>query len=195
MIRIQRITDINNLNKTYDLIVKYFKPYEIVSNADFIYYAENYKKQYDGEDYFVYKIVYEDNIIGMLSGVNLTEFVMIDYFVIDSNYRHFSKDIMKKIIGIMKTYGKPLVVEAETEGLCRLYQMNGFKRFKETYTYVVYNSNKLSSHKSNLLYMNNDTMDFDATRKTIYDKYYIRWNSKYGDDIIKEYKLILNEIL
>ena len=176
---------------------EYFKPHEIVSSNEFVYYAENYSKLYNGEDYFVYKIEDEGELIGMLSGVMLNEFVVVDYFIIDAAHRRSSKEVMNRVIDILKQFKRPVVVEAESEGLCRLYQMFGFKRFSEPYKYVMLDvclqnrTSKVSSYDSNLLFLSPNDMNFDATKQILYGKHYMRWNSIYGDDLTKEYKTAL----
>lgn len=197
MINIQRTKNIDDLAKVQALIREYFKPHEIVSSNEFVYYAENYSKLYSGEDYFVYKIEDDGELIGMLSGVMLNEFVVVDYFIIDAAHRRSSKEIANKVIDILKEFNRPVVVEAESEGLCRLYQMFGFKRFSEPYKYVrldvcLHNrTSKVSSYDYNLLYLSPNDMDFDTTKQTLYSKHYMRWNSIYGDDLTKEYKIAL----
>lgn len=197
MINIQYTKNIDDLVKVQALIREYFKPHEIVSSNEFVYYTENYGKLYSGEDYFVYKIEDDGKLIGMLSGVKLNEFVVVDYFTIDTAYRCSSKKIMNKMIDILKQFKRPVIVEAESEGLCRLYQMFGFKRFIDPYKYVMLDvclqnrTSKVSSYDSNLLYLSLNDMDFDAMKQTLYNKHYMRWNSIYGDDLTKEYKTVL----
>ena len=197
MINIKRTKNIDDLAKVQALMREYFKPHEIVSSNEFVYYTENYSKLYSGEDYFVYKIEDDCELIGMLSGVKLNEFVVVDYFIIDTAHRRSSKEVMNRVIDILKQFKRPVVVEAESEGLCRLYQMFGFKRFSEPYKYVMLDvclqnrTSKVSSYDSNLLYLSPNNMDFDTTKQTLYSKHYMRWNSIYGDDLTKEYKTAL----
>lgn len=198
MINIQRTKNIDDLTNIQALMREYFKPHEIVSSNEFVYYTENYSKLYSGEDYFVYKIEDDGELIGMMSGVMLNEFVVVDYFIIDAAHRRSSKEIANKVIDILKEFNRPVVVEAESEELCRLYQMFGFKRFSEPYKYVRLDvclqnrTSKVSSYDYNLLYLSPNDMDFDTTKQILYSKHYMRWNSIYGDDLTKEYKTVLN---
>lgn len=197
MINIQRTKNIDDLAKIQALMREYFKPHEIVSSNEFVYYTENYSKLYSGEDYFVYKIENDGELIGMMSGVKLNEFVVVDYFIIDVAHRRSSKEIANKVINVLKEFNRPVVVEAESEVLCRLYQMFGFKRFNEPYKYIRLDvclqnkTSKVSSYDYNLLYLSPNDMDFETTKQTLYKKHYMRWNSIYGDDLTKEYKTAL----
>ena len=198
VIVVKRTKNIDDLTKIQLLMRKYFKPHEIVSSNEFLYYVENYNKLYEGEDYFVYKIEQDDMLIGMMSGVKLNEFVVVDYFIIDAPYRRSSKEIANKVIDVLKEFNRPVVVEAESEVLCRLYQMFGFRRFREPYKYFMLDvclqskTSKVSSYDSNLLYLSPNDMDFEDTRHTLYNKHYMRWNSIYGDELTKEYKTALD---
>ena len=198
MINIQRTKNIDDLAKVQALMREYFKPHEIVSSNEFVYYTENYSKLYSGEDYFVYKIEDDGELIGMMSGVKLNEFVVVDYFIIDVAHRRSSKEIANKVINVLKEFNRPVVVEAESEVLCRLYQMFGFKRFNEPYKYIRLDvclqnkTSKVSSYDYNLLCLSPNDMDFETTKQTLYKKHYMRWNSIYGDDLTKEYKKALD---
>lgn len=194
MITITQTKSVEDIAKIQIIMQKYFKPHEIVSNNEFIYYIENYNKLYEGEDYFVYKIEDKNEIIGMLSGVKLNEFIVVDYFIVDAAHRCSSKYIMNTMINILKSYKLPIVIEAETESLCRLYQMFGFKKFSNPYKYIMLdvsmeeNTSKILEYDSNLLFLSPCNLDFETTKQTIYKKHYMRWYSIYNDKLTKEYK-------
>ena len=197
MISIHRTKNIEDLVEIFHLMTKYFKAYELVSSNEFIYYADNYCKLYKGEDYFVYKIMVDNRLVGMLSGVKLNELITVDYFIIERQYRQMSKEIINKALNILLKYNRPIIVEAETETLCRLYRILGFKRFKETYQYIMLHVNlraktsEVSIHDSNLLYYSYDDMDFENTARILREKHYMRWNSIYGEDLTRGYKKAL----
>lgn len=97
----------------------------MVKQNDFIYYAQNYYKLYNNEDYITYKI--QDNgLIGVCTGVILNELILIDYLAIKKEFRYNSKQIIYKLLDILNKYDRPIIIEAETEQLCRLYHMFGF---------------------------------------------------------------------
>jgi hypothetical protein len=198
MINVIRTKNTDELSKVYALMQEYFKPHEIVPKREFVYYAQNYSKLHKGEDYIVYKIEDDTNdLIGMMSGVKLDEFVVIDYFIIDARHRRLSKEILNSVMMILMDFKRPIVIEAETEVLCRLYQMIGFKRFSEPYKYIRLdvnledNTSKVSSYDYNLMYLSSDEIDFETTKRTLYAKHYLRWNSIFGDELIKDYKKAL----
>ena len=153
---IRKTTDESELREVWLLMGKWFREYELVSLEDFIYYAREYKSLYPGEEYFVYRIENEGELIGMLSGLLLDEFILIDYFLIDEASRKSTFHIMDIFMDIFKEYEKPVVVEAETEVLCRLYGWVGFQRFKEDYSYTVVKKDdsrvRMETHKSNLMF-------------------------------------------
>ena len=193
---IRKTTDESELREVRLLIGKWFREYELVSLEDFIYYAREYKELYPGDEYFVYVIRENDKLAGMLSGLILDEFILIDYFLIDEASRKSTFHIMDMFMDIFKEYGKPVVVEAETEVLCRLYGWVGFRRFKEDYSYTVVKKDdsgvRMETHKSNLMFRWKDDMDYDETRRILSEKYYIRWYSRYGDDILRKYREVIN---
>lgn len=194
MIKITRTKKTEDICAVTVLLSKYFKPYELVNSNEIHYYARCYSKLYPGEDYFIYKITDGDNLVGCMLGVALTEFVVIDYFVIDEQYRANSKAIIKMAMDEILSFNRPIVVEAESEILCRLYRMLGFKRFTEPYEYAMANVSLITStmnietHKSNLLYLSNDTMTFKNVRDILYFKHYLRWRSMYKSEFVEEYK-------
>ena len=180
------------------MLFKYFKQYELVSSNEFVYYAENYSRLYPGEDYFVFKIESSSNeIIGMFSGVLLNEFITVDYLIIDKSFRRHSTEILYSVLSILKDFKRPIILEAETEALVRLYQRAGFKRFSESYTYHILSVNlkahtsKIMSHSSNLMFLSDELLDFKTTRNTLFKKHYWRWNSIYPDDLTSDYKELL----
>ena len=193
---IRKTTDESELREVWLLMGKWFREYELVSLEDFIYYAREYKELYPGDEYFVYVIRENDKLAGMLSGLILDEFILIDYFLIDEASRKSTFHIMDMFMDIFKEYGKPVVVEAETEVLCRLYGWVGFRRFKEDYSYTVVKKDdsgvRMETHKSNLMFRWKDDMDYDETRRILSEKYYIRWYSRYGDDILRKYREVIN---
>lgn len=80
---IKRASTPEDLSLCLKMLFKYFKPYELVSSNEFVYYAENYSHLYPGEDYFVFKIESKSKeIIGMFSGVLLNEFITVDYLLL-----------------------------------------------------------------------------------------------------------------
>lgn len=194
MIKVSRTKKTEDICAVTVLLSKYFKPYEMVSSNEIHYYARCYSKSYPGEDYLIYKITDGDNLVGCMLGVALTEFVVIDYFVIDEQYRANSKVIIKMAMDEILSFNRPIVVEAESELLCRLYRMLGFKRFTEPYEYAMANVSLITStmnietHKSNLLYLSNDTMTFNSVRDILYFKHYLRWCSIYKSEFVEEYK-------
>lgn len=175
------------------LLNNYFKPYEMVSSNEIQFYHQSYSKLFPGEDYFIYKITYDDRIIGGILGVVLSEFVVIDYFVIEKQFRTESKEVFEAVIDKIRSFKKPVVIEAESEALCRLYRMNGFKRFTELYEYPMANVSliastiKIEMHKSNLLYLGKDGMIFDEVKNILYHKHYLRWYSIYRGKYYEEY--------
>lgn len=197
MFSIKRTKDTDDLVKMLSLLREYFEPYEIVSSNEFIYYVGNYSKLYDGEDYFAYKIESSETLVGMMSGVKLKEFVSIDYLVIRKEYRRYTKEIASKLFKILNEFKLPIILEAETEALCRLYRSQGFKQFSEHYQYVmlqvdlVNKTSKTLIHDSHLMYLSNTLLDFEQTRDTLYRKHYYRWNSIYGEQYLTEYKKAL----
>lgn len=197
MINILCTKDADELKKIHSLLREYFKSYEVVSYRDFVYYAQNFASLYEREDYIVYKIETAAKLIGMLSCVKLNEFVLIDYLVIDVEHRCYSKEIMRQFNVILRDFRRPIIVEAESEELCRLYRMFGFKKFNEPYKYITLRvspdnkTSEISAYDSNLLYLSADEMNFEATKRIIYEKYYKRWNSKYGEELTKEYNKTL----
>ena len=193
---IRKTTDESELREVRLLIGKWFREYELVSEEDFIYYAREYKELYPGEEYFVYVIRENDKLAGMLSGLLLDEFIFIDYFLIDEASRKSTFHIMDMFMDIFKEYEKPVVVEAETEVLCRLYGWVGFRRFKEDYSYTVIKKDdsgvRMETHKSNLMFRGRDEMDYEETRRILSEKYYIRWYSKYGEEVVRKYREVVN---
>ena len=193
---IRKTTDESELREVWLLMGKWFREYELVSLEDFIYYAREYKSLYPGEEYFVYRIENEGELIGMLSGLLLDEFILIDYFLIDEASRKSTFHIMDIFMDIFKEYEKPVVVEAETEVLCRLYGWVGFQRFKEDYSYTVVKKDdsrvRMETHKSNLMFRWRDDMDYEETRRILSEKYYIRWYSKYGEEVVRRYREVVN---
>lgn len=192
MVTIQKTIETNELTILYSILMKSFKQYELVKLNDFIYYVQNYCKLYPNENYIAYKIEYNGFIIGGCSAVILNEFILVDYLVINKDYRYLSKQIMNTLIDILVSYNRPIIVEAETESLCRLYHMFNFNRFNNPYTYYTIQDNKIYAHKSNLLYMSKYEPNFSIVQATIYRKYYLRWYSIYDPDIIGEYTKIIN---
>ena len=186
----------NELKEVWLLMGKWFREYELVSEEDFIYYACKYKELYPGEEYFVYVIRENDKLAGMLSGLRLDEFILIDYFLIDEASRKSTFHIMDMFMDIFKEYEKPVVVEAETELLCRLYGRVGFRKFKKDYSYTVVKKDdsgvRMETHKSNLMFRWRDDMDYEETRRILSEKYYIRWYSKYGEEIVRKYREVVN---
>jgi hypothetical protein len=75
--------------------------------------------------------------------------------------------------------------------------MFGFKKFNEPHKYITLRvspdnkTSEISAYDSNLLYLSADEMNFEATKRIIYEKYYKRWNSKYGEELTKEYNKTL----
>lgn len=201
MVTVIRTTNIDDITKILMMLRTYFKPYEMVSSNEYVYYVENYSKLYPGEDYFVYKIMLNGKFVGMMSGVNLKEFISVDYLIFDAIYRNHSWEIGHEVINELKSYNKPIVAEAESATLCRLYRRVGFNIFPEKYQYVMLKvdlQQKKSEpliHDSNLLYMNDEPMDFCQTRDTLYRKHYMRWNSIYGPELTAEYNKILETIM
>ena len=186
----------NELKEVWLLMGKWFREYELVSEEDFIYYACKYKELYPGEEYFVYVIRENDKLAGMLSGLRLDEFILIDYFLIDEASRKSTFHIMDMFMDIFKEYEKPMVVEAETELLCRLYGRVGFRKFNGDYSYTVVKKDdsgvRMETHKSNLMFRGRDEMDYEETRRILSEKYYIRWYSKYGEEIVRKYREVVN---
>jgi len=197
MIRIERTVDKTDLTEILALIKTNFKLYEIVSDNDFIYYTENYHKLYPGEDHFVYKIQVDNKLAGMFSGMILKEFVVIIYLIIEKDYRKMSRAIGSDIMNTLLSFNKPLVIEAETDLLCRLYRKWGFMRFKELYKYFTISIDPINgeatilSHNSNLMYYSDRSLEFEYTRNIIYDKCYLRWNSNLGEKYLDRYKEVL----
>ena len=193
---IRKTTDESELREVWILMRKWFREYELVSLEDFIYYACKYKSIYPGEEYFVYRIENDGELIGMLSGLLLDEFILIDYFLIDEASRKSTFHIMDMFMDIFKEYEKPVVVEAETEVLCRLYGWVGFRRFKEDYSYTVIKKDdsgvRMETHKSNLMFRWRDDMDYEKTKRILLDKYYMKWYSRYGDDVLRKYREVIN---
>ena len=193
---IRKTTDESELREVRLLIGKWFREYELVSEEDFIYYAREYKELYPGEEYFVYRIENEGELIGMLSGLLLDEFILIDYFLIDEASRKSTFHIMDMFMDIFKEYEKPMVVEAETELLCRLYGRVGFRKFNGDYSYTVVKKDdsgvRMETHKSNLMFRGRDEMDYEETRRILSEKYYIRWYSKYGEEVVRRYREVIN---
>ena len=201
MIEVSRTKKTEDICTITVLLSKYFQPYEMVSSNEIHYYARCYRKLYPREDYLIYKITDGDNLVGCMLGVALTEFVVIDYFVIDEQYRVNSKTIIKMAMDEILSFNKPIVVEAETELLCRLYRMLGFKRFIEPYEYAMAKVSLITStmtiemHKSNLLYLSNDIMTFNSVRDILYFKHYLRWYSIYKSEFIEKYKENLKKMV
>ena len=201
MITIIRTKNIHDITKILTMLRTYFKPYELISSNEYVYYAENYSKLYPGEDYFVYKIMLDGKFVGMMSGVNLKEFISVDYLIFDAIYREHSWEIGHEVIKELKSYNKPIIAEAESDTLCRLYRRVGFNYFPEHYQYVMLKvdlKRKISEpiiHDSNLLYLSDKPLDFIQTRNTLYRKHYMRWNSIYGPELTAEYNRILESII
>lgn len=201
MIKLVRTKNIEDITEVLAMLWVYFKSYEMVSSNEYVYYAENYSKLYPGEDYFVYKIMFDGQFAGMISGVNLKEFIAVDYLIFDSIYRNYSREIGREVVDVLKSFKKPVIVEAESEALCRLYRMAGFRRFKEKYQYVMLivdlqqKKSKPVIYDSHLLYMSDESLDFRQIRDTIYRKHYMRWNSIYGPRLTAEYNKTLELIM
>lgn len=193
-INISHTDEERELNNIHTLLLENLKPYEVVSLNDFKYYVKNYHKIYHGEKYIAYKIDCDGELIGALTGLILNEFIFMDYLVVTKKHRKLSKEIFGKIKTTLSQYNKPIVIESETENLCRLYQILGFNRFNEPYKYhtltvdFINKKSYVNSYNSNLMYLNNKKMDFETTKKIVYEKYYLRWNNIYTDYYLKEYK-------
>jgi len=195
MVTVIRTKNIHDITKILVMLQTYFKPYELISSNEYVYYAENYSKLYPGEDYFVYKIMLDGKFIGMMSGVNLKEFISVDYLIFDALYREHSWEIGHEVIKELKSYNKPIIIEAESDALCRLYHRVGFNYFPEHYQYVMLKISEPVIHDSNLLYLSDKPLDFIQTRNTLYRKHYMRWNSIYGPELTGEYNKILESIM
>ena len=201
MVTVIKTKNIHDITKILVMLQTYFKPYELISSNEYVYYAENYSKLYPGEDYFVYKIMLDGKFVGMMSGVNLKEFICVDYLIFDAIYREHSWKIGHEVINELKSYNKPIIAEAESDTLCRLYHRVGFNIFQDKYQYVMLKvdlKRKISEpviHDSNLLYLSDEPLDFIKIRNTLYRKHYMRWNSIYGPELTAEYNRILESII
>lgn len=195
---INRASTPEDLALCLKMLFKYFKPYELVSSNEFVYYAENYYRLYPGEDYFVFKIESKSKeIIGMFSGVLLNEFISVDYLIIDKSFRRHSTEVLYSVLSILQDFKRPIILEAETEALVRLYKRAGFKRFSESYTYHILSVNlkahtsEIMSHSSNLMFLSDKQLNFKIIRNTLFKKHYWRWNSIYPTDLTSDYKELL----
>ena len=203
-IKIKRIKNTDDLAQALVLLHRYFQPYELVASNEFVYYAENYRRLYPDEDYMVFKITCDNEYIGMMSGVKLKGFVAIDYLIIDSGFRKYTKDVINEISRVLMKFRRPVIVEAETDVLVRFYKMLGFKCFAEEYQYHILHveiggnggwTSSIMSHDSHLMYYSDEPLDFVETRNTLYRKHYLRWNSVYPDDLTAEYKKLIEGII
>lgn len=200
---ISRAKSVDDLVYALHLLRKYFHPYEMVASNEFIYYAENYSKLFPGEDYFVYaiKTPMTDTVIGMFSGVKLNEFITVDYLVIEQESRWFYKLALKEILKVLKEFERPIIIEAETPELVRLYKMGGFVQFENDYTYHMLGVNlqkktsTVMSHQSHLMYLSETPLDFKTTRDTLYNKHYRRWNAIYGTELTEKYNKTLDSYM
>lgn len=198
-IKIKRIKNTDDLTQALVMLHRYFHPYELITSNEFIYYAENYSKLYPDEDYMVFKILHDDEYIGMMSGVKLKEFVAVDYLIVDENYRKYTRDIITELKRVLMKFRRPVIVEAETDTLVKFYKMLGFKIFPEHYTYHMLNvqlgnhTSDIMSHDSHLMYYSDTQLDFTEIRNTLYQKHYLRWNSVYPDDLTAEYRELIEK--
>jgi len=199
-IKIKLTKKSKDLIDIFGILIKYFEKNELVSTNELTYFINNYHKLFPKENYFCYKIEVNNEIIGTLLGVNLKEFIVIDYFAIEKKYRCLTRYIINELFNIVNT-NKPIVVEASTNTLCRFYQMIGFKKFPQPYVYPKCNINLYSKtitfekFPSNLLFLYNDDINFFDTINIIYFTHYQRWHSIYSDRYTIPYQKFLLNLL
>ena len=140
--------------------------------------------------------LYEDNkIIGFSQGVffNKEKFIVIDYLVIDKQYRgnhtfQMFIALFKKFLEVYKYEYNFIVTEVESKNtaLMQLLRSNGFGEIQSKYFQPQLGVNNFESLlKAKLLYhpaykdkvIKDDT--YSMIINTIYDKHYIRWYSKF----------------
>ena len=179
----------------YLRLLENFRQEEVVPSHEFIYYLDNYSKLYQGEDFSCYTIKHNFNSIGTLIYARLKDMIVVDYLVIDKPYRKFFRQIANKILSFLRKYQLPIVIEAETEELCRVYGFFGFRKFKCDHRYYMLSiclqdkTSVVSDYASNLLYFpTSSRQNYYSICSSLYKNHYCRWYDIYPKCLTSKYK-------
>lgn len=197
MIYLKRANTLSAKLENYFLILEHFDKQDVIPSHEYLYYLYNYSKLYPGEEFFSYTIKNNFQTIGTFIGVRLKECIVIDYLVIKKLYRQQYRTVAKTILSFILKYNLPIVIEADSVELCRLYKSFGFKLFQENHMYYMLNvclqnnTYEIHSSSSHLLILTNKEIKYNDVCNTLYIKHYSRWYEMYDNKFTQAYKEIL----
>ena len=203
MIYLTKSRTLRSKVSNYLRLLENFKPQEVVPSHEFIFYLDNYSKLHKGEEFLCYTIRYNIKPIGTLVYAKLKDIIIVDYLVIDKSYRKFFKQIANRVLKFLRKYKLPIVVEAETEKLCRLYNFWGFKKFETDHLYYMLSiclqskTSVIYQYLSNLLYLSDSSspQNYYSICRSLYKNHYNRWYDIYPKCLTNEYEYRLMERL
>ena len=187
--QIKRLHNVDEYKYAYTMMFEYMPWNEIVTFEEYIYFTDNFSKLKKGEDYLVYRVTDDFKTLGVATMVLLDELVLIDCLVVQKEYREYTNEVIKEVINVAKSFKRPIVAEVKSGKFCnKLCNLFSFQRFEEPYNIIIFREEKISQHSSNLLYLNESVMDFEKTKRILYEKYYFRWKKHFYDKMLNDYK-------
>lgn len=186
---IQRLKDSDGLRYAYAMMNDYLKYCDVVPYDEFRYFAQYFSKLREGEDYMVYRAIENDVTLGVCTMVLLNEFVLIESFIVPSDHRDRTNEVLENVLSVAKEFKRPIIAEVKDKKFCtKLRHLFGFEWFDQAYECIILKDDTISVYFSNLLYLNESTMDFEKTKHTLYERYYYWWKKTYYDKLLNDYK-------